>query len=105
MWLQACHGESASHLILVQPVQDLVDEADDYIKVVDRNKESILEAITSCLEQPLCNMLQERLHLYSKDSFIPDDVDALYKKRLYHNNTQASRRLEDVPFGVNFCTV
>lgn len=84
--LQACHKESACHLIFVKPVQDVADKADDYIIVVDRKKENILEALTSCLEQPLCNMLQEWLHLYSEDSVILGEVEALYKTRLNHNN-------------------
>lgn len=84
--MQTCHQESACHLILVKPVQDVADNADDYIIVVDRNKENILEALTSCLEQPLFNMLQEWLHLYSEDSVILGEVEALYKTRLNPNN-------------------
>lgn len=73
-------------MILVKPVQDVADNADDSIIVVDRNKENILEALTSCLEQPLFNMLQEWLHLYSEDSVILGEVEALYKTRLNPNN-------------------
>lgn len=80
--LETCHKESACRLILVKPVQDVADNADDSIIVVDRNKVNILEALTSCLEQPLCNMLQEWLHLYSEDSVILGEVEALYKTRL-----------------------
>lgn len=72
-------------MILVKPVQDVADNADDSIIVVDRNKVNILEALTSCLEQPLCNMLQEWLHLYSEDSVILGEVEALYKTRLNAN--------------------
>lgn len=86
MSLQACHKESACHLIFVKPVQDAAEKADDSIIVVDRNKENILEALTLCLEQPLCNMLQEWLHVYSEDSVILGEVEALYKTRLNHNN-------------------
>lgn len=81
LWLQACHKENACKLILVQPDQDVKDKADDFIKVVDRNKKNILEAITSCLEQKLCNKLQELLHSYSGDSVKPGEVEALFKKR------------------------
>lgn len=73
-------------MILVKPVQDVADNADDSIMVVDRKKENILEALTLCLEQPLCNMLQEWLHLYSEDSVILGEVEALYKTRLKPNN-------------------
>lgn len=90
MWLQACHKENACHLILVQPVQDVEDKADDFIIVVDRNKKTILEAITSCYEQTLCNMLQEWLH-----SVKPGEVETLFKKRLNHNNTIDPSKLQD----------
>lgn len=85
--LEACHKENACHLILVQPVQDVADKADDFIKVIDRNKKTILEAITSCLELTQCNMLRECSHLYPEDSVILGKVEALYKKRLILNNT------------------
>lgn len=84
--LKACHKESTCHLILVKSALDVADKADDFIIVVDRNKETILEAITSCLEQPLCEMLQEWLHLYSEDSVILGEVEALLKTRLNHNS-------------------
>lgn len=108
--LEACKKENACHLILVQPVQDVADKADGFIIFVDRNKKTILEAITSCLEQPLCNksitpcleqpicnmsriplleqplcnMSQESLHLYSEDSFIHvgEEAEPLHKERL-----------------------
>lgn len=86
MSLQACHKESACHLIFVKPDQDVAEKADDSIIVVDRNKKNILEALTLCLEQPLFNMLQEWLHLYSEDSVILGEVEALYKTRLNSNN-------------------
>lgn len=95
MWLQACHKESACHLILVKPVQDVADKADDSVIVVDRNKEKILEAITSCLEQPLCEMLQEWLCLYSEDSVIFGEVEALYKTRLNQHNATDTPKVPD----------
>lgn len=73
-------------MILVEPVQDVADDADDSIIVVDRNKKNILEALTSCLEQPLCTMLQEWLLLYSEDPVILGEVEALNKTRLNPNN-------------------
>lgn len=74
-------------MILVKPVQDVADKADDFMIVVDRNKKMILEAVTSCLEQPLCNMLQEWMHLYSEDSAILGEIESLYKTRLNATDT------------------
>lgn len=82
LWLQVCKKESACQLILVEPDLDVADKS---IKIVDRNKEKILEAITSCLEQPLCKMLHE-LRLYSEDSIILVEVEALLKTSLNHDN-------------------
>lgn len=82
-------------MILVKPVHDVADNADDSIIVVDRNKVNILEALTSCLEQPLCNMLQEWLHLYSEDSVILGEVEALYKTRLNANNAIDAPKVPD----------
>lgn len=93
--LETCHKESACRLILVKPVQDVADNADDSIIVVDRNKVNILEALTSCLEQPLCNMLQEWLHLYSEDSVILGEVEALYKTRLNANKAVDPPKVPD----------
>lgn len=73
-------------MILVKSVQNVADNVDDSIIVVDRNKVNILEALTSCLEQPLCNMLQEWLHLYSEDSVVLGEVEALYRTRLNTSN-------------------
>lgn len=84
--LENCHKESSCHLILVKSVQNVADNVDDSIIVVDRNKVNILEALTSCLEQPLCNMLQEWLHLYSEDSVVLGEVEALYRTRLNTSN-------------------
>lgn len=82
-------------MILVEPVQDVEDNANDSIIVVDRNKENILEALTSCLEQPLCTMLQEWLHLYSEDPVILGEVEPLYKTRLNPNNAIDPTKVPD----------
>lgn len=95
--LQVCHKEGACHLILVKPVQDVADKADDSLIIVDRNKEKILEAITLCLEQPLCNMLKEWLRMYSEDSVILGEVKALYKTIQCNRHTPGSRQLKDIP--------
>lgn len=82
-------------MILVKPVQDVADKADDSIIVVDRNKENILEALTLCLEQPLCKMLQEWLRLYSEDSVILGEVEALLKTRLNQHNATDTPEVPD----------
>lgn len=92
---EVCHKEGACHLILVKPVQDVADKADDSIIVVDRNKENILEALTLCLEQPLCKMLQEWLRLYSEDSVILGEVEALLKTRLNQHNATDTPEVPD----------
>lgn len=86
MWFQACQREGASNLIFVQSLKDVTDEADDFIINVGRNKTNILESIISCLEQPLCNRLQEWLNLYKEDSDIIADIDAVFKMRLNHDD-------------------
>lgn len=83
---QACYRESAYNLIFIKSFHDVTDEADDFIINVDRNKRNILEALISCLEQPLCNMLQKWLHLYKEDSDIIADIDAVWKMRLNHDD-------------------
>lgn len=82
---QACYREGAYNLIFIKSFHDVTDEADDFINV-DRNKRNILEALISCLEQPLCNMLQEWLHLFKEDSDIIADIDAVWKMRLNHDD-------------------
>lgn len=72
-------------MIFIKSFHDVTDEADDFINV-DRNKRNILEALISCLEQPLCNMLQEWLHLFKEDSDIIADIDAVWKMRLNHDD-------------------
>lgn len=84
--LETCQREGASNLIFVQSLKDVTDESDDFIINVGRNKTNILEAIISCLEQPLCNKLQEWLHLYKEDSDILADIDAVWKMRLNHDD-------------------
>eukprot|EP00105_Crassostrea_gigas_P042907 XP_019927055.1 PREDICTED: uncharacterized protein LOC105338436 [Crassostrea gigas] len=84
--LEACHREGACNLILIKSHKDETDEVDDFIINVCRNKTNILEAIISCLEQPLCKMLQKWLNLYSEESDIRSDINALCKMRLNHDD-------------------
>lgn len=84
--LEVCQREGASNLIFIKSHKDEADEADDFIINVDRNKTKIVEAIISCLEQPLCKMLKKWLNLYSEDSDIRSDIDALCKMKLNHDD-------------------
>lgn len=84
-------------MILIKSHKDETDEVDDFIINVCRNKTNILEAIISCLEQPLCKMLQEWLNLYSEESDIRSDINALCKMRLNHDDeTDISEISEDL---------
>lgn len=95
--LEACHREGACNLIFIKSHEEVTDEADDFIINVGRNKTNILEVIISCLEQPLCKILQAWLELYSEDSDTLSDIDALRKMRLNHDDeTDISRISEDL---------
>lgn len=54
--------QNACHKILIKSgtLSDK-DQGDDSINIVDQNKEQIKDAITTCLEEPLLQMLQELL--------------------------------------------
>lgn len=58
--------ESVCHPIFIKTDLDATDKEDDSIIIVDQNKGEILKAITSCLEQPLCHILQELSDLHSE---------------------------------------
>lgn len=58
--------ESVCHPIFIKTDLDAKDKEDDSIIIVDQNKGEILKAITSCLEQPLCHILQELSDLHSE---------------------------------------
>lgn len=83
--LETRHGESACHVIFIKSVRDAADEADGSIKVDDQNKEIILNAITSCLEQPLCDKLQEWSTVYAEYTERYNEIIDLKKMMLDHN--------------------
>lgn len=89
--------ESACHLILINSALDATDKEDNSIIIVDQNKDKILEAITSCLEQPLCHILQELSDFYSKCTERANEVMAL-KKTLLDNseNTKTPTVPDDI---------
>lgn len=55
--------EKASHKIVIKSDNfcDKTDEADNFIISVGQDKDQIEEIITSCIEEPLQNMLQKWL--------------------------------------------
>lgn len=94
---QACRKEGACNLIFIKSHKDETEEADDFVINSGRNKTNILEAIILCLEQPLCKRLQEWSNLYSKDSDVLSDINALCKMRLNHDDeTDVSEIPEDL---------
>lgn len=64
--MQTRPRESVCHPIFIKTDLDATDKEDDSIIIVDQNKGEILKAITSCLEQPLCHILQELSDLHSE---------------------------------------
>lgn len=52
-------------MILIKSVLDATDNNDGSIRVVDQNKENILNTITSYLEKPLGHMLQKWSDIYT----------------------------------------
>lgn len=95
--LEACRKEGACNLIFIKSHRDETEEADDFVINSGRNKTNILEAIILCLEQPLCKRLQEWSNLYSKDSDVLSDINALCKMRLNHDDeTDVSEIPEDL---------
>lgn len=71
--LEARREESACHVILI----------DGSIRVVDQNKENILNTITSYLEKPLGDILQKWTDIYTDRV---DEIMAFKKTILDHNN-------------------
>lgn len=80
--MQARREESACHVILIKSVLDATDNKDGSIRVVDQNKENILNTITSYLEKPLGDILQKWTYIYT------DRVDEItaFKKTILDNN-------------------
>lgn len=80
--MQARREESACHVILIKSVLDATDNKDGSIRVVDQNKENILNTITSYLEKPLGDILQKWSDIYT------DRVDAImaFKKTILDHN-------------------
>lgn len=91
--MQTWRGEEARQVILITSVQSATDEADDSIMVVDQNKENILKAITRCLEQPLCHMLQEWLNVYSESTERINEIMDLKRMMLDHNEDNETPRV------------
>lgn len=88
------HRKTACHTILIKSdtLNDETDENDDTIISVARNRTYIQEAITSCLEEPITQMLQQWLKdLKSADSRKPTsriiaEIEAICKQMTLENN-------------------
>lgn len=76
--------ESVCHPIFIKTDLDATDKEDDSIIIVDQNKGEILNTITSCLEQPLCHILQELSDLHSESTEKMNEIMALKKMMLNH---------------------
>lgn len=93
--LETRPGERACHSILIKPVLDASDKKDDSIIIVNQNKDNILKAITSCLEQPLCCILQELSDFYSECTERSNEIMALKKMMLAHNEHNETPTVPD----------
>lgn len=82
--MQTRPRESVCHPIFIKTDLDATDKEDDSIIIVDQNKGDILKAITSCLEQPLCHILQELSDLHSECTEKMNEIMALKKMMLNH---------------------
>lgn len=80
--MQARREESACDVILIESVLDATDNKDGSIRVVDQNKENILNTITSYLEKPLGDILQKWTDIYTDRV---DEIMAFKKTILDHN--------------------
>lgn len=80
--MQARREESACHVILIKSVLDATDNKDGSIRVVDQNKENILNTMTSYLEKPLGAILQKWSDIYTDRV---DEIMAFKKTILDHN--------------------
>lgn len=92
------HRKSACHKILIKldTLYDETDENDDTIISVARNRTHIQEAITSCLEEPINQMLKQWLKdLKSADSSksssrIIAEIEAIRKQMTLENNRDST---------------
>lgn len=82
--MQTRPQESVCHPIFIKSGLDATDKEDDSFIIVDQNKDEILKAITSCLEQPLCHTLQELSDLHSECTEKMNEIIALKKMMLDH---------------------
>lgn len=90
--LEARCEESAYHGIVIKSVLDATDNKDGSIRVVDQNKENILNAITSYLEKPLSHMLQKWTNIYTDRV---DEIMAFKKTILDHNKDTETSNVAD----------
>lgn len=87
--------KSVCHPIFIKSGLDATDKEDDSFIIVDQNKDEILKAITSCLEQPLCHTLQELSDLHSECTEKMNEIIALKKMMLDHNEDTMTPTVPD----------
>lgn len=79
-------------MILIESVLDETDNKTGSIRVVDQNKENILNTITSYLEKPLSDILQKWSEIYADRV---DEIMAFKKTILDHNKDTKSPNVAD----------
>lgn len=92
MWLQARREECACNMILIKSVLVATDNKNGSIRVVDQNKENILDTITSYLEKPLGDILRKWSDIYTDRV---DEIMAFKKTILDHNKDTKTPNVAD----------
>lgn len=90
--LEARREECACNMILIKSVLVATDNKTGSIRVVDQNKENILDTITSYLEKPLGDILQKWSDIYTERV---DEIMAFKKTILDHNKDNKTPNVAD----------
>lgn len=90
--MQARREECACNKILIKSVLVATDNKTGSIRVVDQNKETILDTITSYLEKPLGDILRKWSDIYTDRA---DEIMAFNKTILDHNKDTKTPNVAD----------
>lgn len=90
--LEARREECACNMILIKSVLVATDNKTGSIRVVDQNKENILDTITSYLEKPLGDILRKWSDIYTDRV---DEIMAFNKTILDHNKDTKTPNVAD----------
>lgn len=90
--LEARREECACNMILIKSVLVATDNKNGSIRVVDQNKENILDTITSYLEKPLGDILRKWSDIYTDRV---DEIMAFKKTILDHNKDTKTPNVAD----------